>query len=153
MEFEVLELMPDAVIVSGPDGAIQYVNAMAEKLFGYHRGELLGRPLEILIPARFRKAHLVQRLEYDAAPRTRPMGTGLELFGLRKTGEEFPVDISLGPLRIGLDTYAIAAVRDATERKAFEERVRQLARAEEEVRRREEIARKASAIPDRPSPH
>jgi PAS domain S-box-containing protein len=141
MEFDLLELMPDAVVVSGPDGSIRYVNAMTEKVFGYVRAELLGRPLEILMPARFRRGHLAQRQEYDAAPRVRPMGSGLQLFGLKKSGQEFPIDISLGPVQMGGERYVIAAVRDVTERKAFEERLRELERAEEEVRRREELVR------------
>ena len=138
MEFEVLEFMPDGVVVTAPDGSIQYVNAMAEQLFGYERAELLGRPIEMLLPARFRAAHRVHRAAYQRAPRARPMGTGLELVGLRKSGEELPVEISLAQLRVGEDAYSIAVVRDVTERKAFEERARRLEKAEEEIRRREE---------------
>jgi len=144
MEFEVLEYLPDGVVVCADDGAVQYLNAAAERLFGYERAEVLGRPIEMLIPSRFRAPHRDRRAEFSSAPRVRPMGTGLELVGLRKNGDEVPVEISLSQLRVGSAAYSIAAVRDVTERKAFEGRARALARAEEEMRRRDEALTVAS---------
>jgi PAS domain S-box-containing protein len=144
MEFEALEFMPDAVIVAAENGNIQFINRAGESLFGYDRSELVGRPLEILIPARFREKHRRDRAGYTAAPRMRPMGLGLELRGLAKDGHEVPVEISLSPLRVGGETLTLAAVRDVGERKRLEERARQVEKAEEEVRQRDEVLAVAS---------
>ncbi len=144
VDFELLDLMPDAVIVTGPDGSIEYLNRMTETLFGYERGELVGKQIEVLIPARLRAAHTSHREMYFAAPRMRPMGLGLPLTGLRKNGTEFPVEISLAPFRFNSETHAIAAVRDVTERKRLEEYSRQLAKAEEEIRERDQVLTIAS---------
>jgi PAS domain S-box-containing protein len=144
MDLAVLEFLPDAIVVIGSDGSIRYVNRVAEQLFGYDRVALAGRPLDALIPARFRGAHRGHLREYLAAPRLRPMGIGLQLMGLRKDGTEFPVDISLAPYESGSEMLTIAAVRDVTERKRFEERERQLEKAEEEIRERDEILTIAS---------
>ena len=116
-----LEAAPDAVVIIGPDGHIAFVNAQTERLFGYAREELLGQPVESLLPQRFRLAHTGHRESYRSDPRTRPMGAGLELFGLRKTGDEFPVDISLSPLPTEHGVLLTAAIRDMTERKRAEE--------------------------------
>ncbi len=142
--FELFDFMPDAVIVSGPDGSIQYVNRMTETLFGYARAELVGRLIEVLIPARLRTAHRSHRDTYFAAPRLRPMGLGLQLTGLRKNGTEFPLEISLAPFSFNAETYAFAAVRDVTERKWLEEQARQLTKAEDEIRERDEVLTIAS---------
>jgi len=141
---ELLDLMPDAVIVTGPDGSMQFVNRVAETLFGYAAAELVGKQLEVLLPSRFRKAHRAHRNEYFAAPRMRPMGVALQLTGLRKDGAEFPVDISLAPFSFGAETFAIAAVRDVTERKRLEEQARQLAKAEDVIRERDQVLTIAS---------
>lgn len=116
-----LEAAPDAVVIIGPDGHIAFVNAQTERLFGFARDELLGQPVETLLPDRFRAAHTRHRDDYRSDPRTRPMGAGLELFGLRKTGDEFPVDISLSPLPTEQGVLLTAAIRDMTERKRAEE--------------------------------
>jgi PAS domain S-box-containing protein len=116
-----LEAAPDAVVIIGPDGHIAFVNAQTERLFGFSREELLGQPVECLLPDRFRGAHAGHRESYRSDPRTRPMGAGLELFGLRKTGDEFPVDISLSPLPTEHGVLLTAAIRDMTERKRAEE--------------------------------
>jgi two-component system, LuxR family, sensor kinase FixL len=138
LEFSVLECVPDAiVIVDRVGGEIVYVNRVAEELFGYERSELIGKPVEQLLPARFRNAHEEHRVEYHAQPRTRPMGIGLELFAAKKGGEEFPVEISLSPLTDGGRTYAVTAVRDVTERKAIERRASLFRRAKEELRERD----------------
>jgi two-component system sensor kinase FixL len=143
-DFSILECLPDAVVIAHRDGRILYVNGVAAKLFGWERAELVGQPIEVLLPARFRAMHQIHRAGYQAAPRTRPMGLGLDLFGLRRNGEEFAAEISLASLQLGGETYSIAAVRDVTERKAIEDRARMWRKAQEEVRERDEFLSIAS---------
>lgn len=126
-----LESAPDAMILSTGEGRIELVNRQAELLFGYGREELAGREVEMLIPGRFRDRHPRHRAGYAAAPRVRPMGAGLDLWGLRKDGTEFPVEISLAPLHTPAGEPLIAAaIRDVTERRQTEE---QLQRQHEEI--------------------
>jgi PAS domain S-box-containing protein len=87
-----LEVAPDPIVVVQQDGAIEMVNRQTELAFGYSRDELIGRPVEVLVPERFRGRHVSDRSGYQASPKTRPMGIGLELFGRRKDGNEFPVE-------------------------------------------------------------
>jgi PAS domain S-box-containing protein len=143
-DFAMLDYMPDAVVVTASDGSIVFVNRAGEALFGYRRDELVGRPVEVLIPSRSRGPHRVERQAYTDAPRVRAMGLGLELRGLAKDGHEIPVEISLAPLRDGPDMLTIAAVRDVSQRKLLEERARQTEKAEQEVRQRDEVLAVAS---------
>ena len=117
---DLLESTPDAIIMANETGRIVLANSQAEALFGYERGELLGQLVELLLPTRYRGAHVGHRSGYAAQPRTRSMGAGLELYGLRKGGSEFPVEISLSPLRTDEGTLVMSAIRDTTDRKRIE---------------------------------
>ncbi|MEW2044260.1 SpoIIE family protein phosphatase [Streptomyces sp. NPDC005476] len=115
-----LEAAPDAMVIVDDCGIIKLVNAQTEALFGHGREELLGRPVELLIPHRFHQQHTVHRSGYTANRQVRPMGAGLELHGLRKDGTEFPVEISLSPMETADGLLVSAAVRDVSDRKAAE---------------------------------
>ncbi|MBI4484326.1 MAG: PAS domain S-box protein, partial [Acidobacteria bacterium] len=118
-----LEAAPDAMVIVGPDGRIELVNDSTEKLFGYRRDELLGKPVEMLVPERFRDVHGRHRAGHFGAPRQRTLGAGLDLFGRRKDGSEFPVEISLSPMETEEGMLVTAAIRDVTERKRAERRL------------------------------
>jgi len=121
-----LESVPDAIVLVNTIGLILLVNSHTEQLFGYKREELLGKSVEILLPERYRAAHVGHRTNYFIEPRSRSMGAGLDLYGMRKDGAEFPVEISLSPLETGEGTVALSAIRDITERKNAEQKFRGL---------------------------
>jgi PAS domain S-box-containing protein len=121
-----LEAVPDAIVVVDDRGRMVLVNAQTELLFGYRRDELLGQPVELLVPERFRGAHVAHRATYAAAPHVRPMGRGLGLSGRRRDGREVPVEISLSPLRAGSGLLVVASVRDVSDRRRTEAQLRKL---------------------------
>jgi PAS domain S-box-containing protein len=116
----ILDSMPDAIIMANAAGRIVLANAQAEALFGYARGTLRGMVLEHLMPARFRGGHLKHRAGFAVQPLVRAMGSGRDLYGLRSDGVEFPVEISLSPIRTEEGALVMSAIRDISERKRFE---------------------------------
>src|SRR5690606_18053707 len=112
-----LESAPDAMVIVGSDGRIVLVNRQTEQLFGWPRDELIGSPVEVLVPHASRERHRGHREVFAEHPQLRPMGVGLELFGLRRDGTEFPIEISLSPLDTDAGVLVSAAIRDITDRK------------------------------------
>lgn len=120
-EFQrILEAIPDAILIINKEGIIIFINNQTEKIFNYKKDELLGQPVEILIPEPYRSQHPKHREDYFSSPHVRPMGTGMELYGMRKNGEHFPVEISLSPFDMDQDKMALATIHDITDRKRFE---------------------------------
>src|ERR1019366_8173183 len=119
--WQVLDAAPDAIVVVGSDGLMEFANAQTEAVFGYPRAELVGKPLEKLIPDRFRPTHAAHVSRFRANPRTRSMGSGLDLFGRHRDGTDIPVEVSLSSIRSASGTTLIcAAIRDVTERRRIE---------------------------------
>ncbi len=127
----VLDSAPDAMIIIDSSGQILFANRQVSALFGYAAPELVGVPVEKLLPERFRARHVGHRSDYTHNVRVRPMGMGLELFGMRKDGTEFPVEISLSPIDQGSDVRVAAAIRDVTERKQTEKALKEARREAE----------------------
>jgi two-component system, NarL family, sensor histidine kinase DevS len=140
--WRIIEAAPDGFVMVDLTGTIVLVNAQTERLFGYDRGELVGQPVEILLPEPVRSAHVVERDRYIAHPHTRAMGIGLDLVGLHRGGHEFPVEVSLSPLD---DESIIAVVRDVRARRDAEALLRS---AEEHVRLLEDRDRIARDLHD-----
>jgi len=140
------ESAPDAIVVVDPHGLILQANAQVPVLFGYPREELIGKPVEILMPERFRIQHANKHQDFVAEQRTRAMGVGLELYGQRRDGSEFAVDIMLSPVRSSGENYVIAAIRDVSEQKRAERALREMhkqleSRVEQRTRELSEVNR------------
>jgi two-component system CheB/CheR fusion protein len=135
----IVEAMPNAVVVANKDGQIEFVNSQTEQFFGYERNELVGRPVEILIPERFRTRHTDHRSGYFARPERRAMGDALELSGRRKDGSEFSVEVGLSPVPTNWGTYVLATIIDTTER-------RRVAQALREAKAQAERANQAKSL-------
>jgi PAS domain S-box-containing protein len=128
-----LETIPDAMVAVNQDGIIIQVNSQTETLFAYTRNELIGKPIEMLVPERYRVQHQGHRGHFGTVPKIRRMGAGLDLFGRRQDGSEFPVEISLSPVRTEKGLMVLSAIRDISDRKRIEEELR---RAHDELNRR-----------------
>ena len=118
------DVSPDAIFVTDTHGVIRGANPRAAELFGYTQAELLGQPIENLVPERFRARHPSHRENYNAHPRARQMGAAMNLFGLRKDGSELPVDIMLKPIQTPAGTAVLSFIRDVTEQRAAQEALR-----------------------------
>jgi PAS domain S-box-containing protein len=130
---DLLETLPDAVVAVDQTGTIVQVNLQTQELFGYGRDELMGQKIEMLVPDRYRRRHHNHRQNFANAPKTRRMGADLDLYGRRRSGSEFPVEISLSPVSTDNGTFVLSAIRDMSDRKRMAEELR---RASEELRRR-----------------
>ena len=135
-----LDAAPDGLLLVDGDGHIVLANTRVEEMFGYPRANLLGRPVEMLLPEAFRAVHVAHRQRFLDQPKTRPMGAGLSLSGQRRDGSEFAVEISLSPLTTADAQWTVAGIRDATERLAFERQRRDNAVSEEQARIAEDLA-------------
>ncbi len=122
---QLFDIAPDGLVMVNEQGVILRVNEQAEKIFGYARNQLVGQPIENLVPERIRQQHGTHRKNYHASPGRRPMGQGMELQARRQDGSEFPVEIALTPVQFADETLAVAVVRDITERRQAEAALRQ----------------------------
>ena len=126
---QMVEASLSAMVLTAPSGVIETVNAQAERMFGYSRTEMVGRPIEMLVPERFRRHHPALRNSYSHHPEARPMGAGRDLFALRKDGSEFPVEIGLNPIETEDGPMVLSAIVDISQRKRLEERFRRVVEA------------------------
>jgi len=127
---DLLETLPDAIVAVDPAGTIVQVNSQTQELFGYDRDELIGQKVEMLVPENYRHEHHHHRENFAQTPKTRRMGAGLDLYGRRRNGSEFPVEISLSPVSTEHGIFVLSAIRDISDRKKIEEELR---RAHEEL--------------------
>ena len=127
---DLLEALPDAIVAVDGDGIIVQVNSQAQELFGYFREELIGQKVEILVPEAYRAQHHSHRQTFAETPKTRRMGADLDLYGRRRNGSEFPVEIALSPVSTEKGSFVLSAIRDITDRKRIAEELR---RANEEL--------------------
>ncbi len=130
---DLLETLPDAIVAVDGEGTIVQVNSQTQELFGYERDALIGQKVEMLVPDRYRRQHHHHRQTFAEAPKTRRMGADLDLYGRRRNGSEFPVEISLSPIVTEKGTFVLSAIRDISDRKRIAEELR---RANEELHRR-----------------
>jgi PAS domain S-box-containing protein len=130
---DLLETLPDAIVAVDQTGTVVQVNSQTQELFGYGRDELMGQKIEMLVPDRYRRQHQHHRKNFAEVPKTRRMGADLDLYGRRRNGSEFPVEISLSPVSTEQGTFVLSAIRDISDRKRIAEELR---RANEELHRK-----------------
>lgn len=135
-----LEAAPDAMVIASTDGTIVLVNRQAERLYGYRHDELIGQPVEVLVPEPLRSNHQSYRMDFMAAPRARAMGAHLDLFGRRRDGTVFPVEVSLGSLDTEEGVLVSSTIRDITERKRLQAELLEAKQVAETAGRRAERA-------------
>lgn len=136
--YSIIESAPTAMVMINREGLIVLVNSETERLFGYPREEVLGAPVELLVPRRFHQQHPADRAGFFATPKSRRMGAGRSLYGLRKDGREFPVEIGLNPIEMEGTLFVLSAVVDITERKRAEDEIQ---RINEELRQKNDEMR------------
>ena len=146
MSRNLLESAPDAMVIIDAAGDIVLVNAQTENLFGYSRDELMGKPIEILVPQRHVERHRIERQQYHTNPSSRAMASGLDLTALREDGREVPVEISLSPIRTEGRSFVVAAIRDVTARKRSEQERARLAHELREAQKMEALGTLAGGI-------
>ena len=130
---DLLETLPDAIVAVDQTGTVVQVNSQTQELFGYGRDELMGQKIEMLVPDRYRRQHQHHRKNFAEVPKTRRMGADLDLYGRRRNGSEFPVEISLSPVSTERGTFVLSAIRDISDRKRIAEELR---RVNEELHRK-----------------
>jgi PAS domain S-box-containing protein len=140
-----LETVPDAIVAVDGNGTIVQINAQTEALFGYRREELIGQKVEVLVPDRYRPHHHEHRAGFVEKPKTRRMGSGLDLYGRRRDGSEFPVEISLSPVSMEDGKLVLSAIRDISDRKRIEQELRR-AHAELDERTTQQIGEYRSRL-------
>ena len=133
-----LEVAPDAVVIVDANGIVVQVNRQAENLFGFRRDELIGGPVEVLMPERFRRSHVDLRQAYSSDPRPRPMGRERDLVGMRKDGHEFPINVLLSPLPTSAGILVASAIRDMTPHRKLEDQLRERTRELEDADRQKD---------------
>ncbi len=130
---KLIDTIPDAIVIVNQKGEIKHINSQTKKMFGYSSEELIGKTVEILMPERFSKKHVQHRTEYTTNPKRRSMGSGFDLFGKHKYGNEFPIDIMLAPIETEKERLTISVIRDITDRKEKEEEAKKRARQLEDL--------------------
>ena len=143
----IIDIMPEALLVIDEHGLIRQINKRTEQIFGYEKHDLLGQPVEMLMPERIRASHVSLRQGYATSPSMRPMGIGRDLYALHKEGREIPVEVALAPLNEGGSRFVVVSIADITERKqAQDELERYKQTLEEQVRQRTADLREAQRI-------
>lgn len=130
---KLIEMIPDAIVIVNNEGKIRYINSQTTNTFGYRPDELIGETIEILLPNRFKNKHVEHRTNYSKHPVRRPMGTGIDLYGRKKDGTEFALDITISPIETEKGTLVISVVRDISDRKKAEEEAKRRSKQLEDL--------------------
>ncbi len=130
---KLIEIIPDAIVIVDNEGRIRYINSQTTNIFGYRSDELIGQAVEILLPHRFKSKHVEHRVNYSKHPVRRPMGSGIDLYGRKKDGTEFSIDITISPIETENSRLVISVIRDISERKAQEEEVKRRSKQLEDL--------------------